>query len=102
MPNADEAPRGHARCLKTILAGTSEALSDAVPLVGMSLDPNERQQVALVASVPLSAERWEPLAEGEIVVLLEGRVIRRLPDANDHGSGTDHASTVPAPSLTSM
>lgn len=33
------------------------------------------QQVALVASVPLTNERWRPLAEGEIVVLREGRVI---------------------------
>jgi glutamine amidotransferase len=31
-------------------------------------------EVALVASVPLSDEPWRPLAEGEIVVLREGRV----------------------------
>ena len=35
------------------------------------------QEVALVASVPLSGEAWAPLAEGEIVVLRDGRVIRR-------------------------
>lgn len=33
------------------------------------------QQVALVASVPLTAEAWRPLAEGEVIVLREGRVI---------------------------
>jgi len=33
------------------------------------------QQVALVASVPLTAEAWRPLAEGEVIVLHEGRVI---------------------------
>lgn len=33
------------------------------------------QQVALVASVPLTGERWRPLAEGEVIVLHAGRVI---------------------------
>jgi predicted glutamine amidotransferase len=33
--------------------------------------------VALLASVPLSRERWESLSEGEIVVLREGRVVQR-------------------------
>ena len=36
---------------------------------------NDAQEVALVASVPLTGERWRPLAEGEIVVLRAGRVI---------------------------
>lgn len=36
------------------------------------------QRVALLASVPLTREGWEPLAEGEIVVLAEGKVIRRV------------------------
>lgn len=33
------------------------------------------QQVALVASVPLTTEAWRPLSEGEVIVLREGRVI---------------------------
>lgn len=33
------------------------------------------QQVALVASVPLTAEAWRPLAEGELIALHEGRVV---------------------------
>jgi glutamine amidotransferase len=37
------------------------------------LDADERQDVALVASVPLTAEPWRPLAEGELVVLRDGR-----------------------------
>lgn len=37
------------------------------------------QEVALLASVPLSAEPWTPLGEGEIVVLHGGRVIGRHP-----------------------
>jgi glutamine amidotransferase len=33
------------------------------------------QEVALVASVPLTSESWRPLAEGELVVLQAGRMI---------------------------
>ena len=50
--------------------------SDA-KLAGVSWAPQEHQHVALLASVPLSDERWEPLREGEIVVLCEGKVVRR-------------------------
>ena len=35
----------------------------------------DAQEVALVASVPLTAEHWRPLAEGEVIVLRGGRVI---------------------------
>lgn len=35
------------------------------------------QQVALVASVPLSSEGWEALTEGEVVALRDGRLVRR-------------------------
>ena len=35
------------------------------------------QEVALVASVPLSNESWLPLAEGEILAVSEGKVIAR-------------------------
>ena len=41
-------------------------------------DGEGRQSVALLASVPLSPERWSPLAEGEVVVLREGRVVQRV------------------------
>jgi predicted glutamine amidotransferase len=33
------------------------------------------QQVVLVASVPLTAERWRPLAEGEVIALRDGHVM---------------------------
>jgi glutamine amidotransferase len=33
------------------------------------------QEVALVASVPLTGERWRPLDEGEVVMVSQGRVI---------------------------
>ena len=36
------------------------------------------QQVTLVASVPLSDEAWQPLAEGELVVLRRGDIVRRV------------------------
>ena len=35
------------------------------------------QGVALIASVPLTDENWEPLAEGEVVALRDGRVCAR-------------------------
>jgi predicted glutamine amidotransferase len=35
---------------------------------------DDAQDVALIASVPLSSERWQPLAEGSLVVLRAGRV----------------------------
>ncbi|HSO38066.1 MAG TPA: class II glutamine amidotransferase [Labilithrix sp.] len=59
-----------------VLSRSCTASSEGAPLVGVALAPEDDQQVALVASVPLSAERWQPLAEGEIVVLREGRVVR--------------------------
>lgn len=39
---------------------------------------SDAQEVALVASVPLSDEPWQPLAAGELVVLRDGRVAARL------------------------
>jgi glutamine amidotransferase len=44
---------------------------------GVSIAHDDQQHVALLASVPLSAERWEPLREGELIVLREGRIVRR-------------------------
>jgi predicted glutamine amidotransferase len=60
------------------LCRSCTAGSDAVQLAGVTIDPEARQEVALVASVPLSDERWTPLAVGEIVVLREGRVMQRI------------------------
>jgi len=60
-----------------VLCRSCTAASDSVPLTGLSIDPRERQQVALVASVPLSPERWEPLEEGEIAILRDGKIIAR-------------------------
>lgn len=45
-------------------------------IAGLAMDPAP-QEVALVASVPLSAEHWEPLAPGEVVVLQHGRIAAR-------------------------
>lgn len=60
-----------------ILCRTCSAAADSGHGPGLSLAPRARQAVALLASVPLSAEHWEPLAEGEIVVLREGLVVER-------------------------
>ena len=64
------APGLHVLCRSC--SKTAEAIP---PLAGVSIDPEEHQEVALVASVPLSKEPWRPLAEGEVVVLREGRVL---------------------------
>ena len=60
-----------------VLCRSCSAAVDGVPLAGVSVAHDEEQQVALVASVPLSGEPWEALAEGELVVIREGRVVRR-------------------------
>ena len=37
------------------------------------------QALALVASVPLTDEPWEPISEGEVVALTQGLVRARMP-----------------------
>lgn len=59
------------------------ARSDGVPVPGVSMSQEHEQEVALVASVPLTTERWEALAEGEVIVLREGRVVLRSPPPRD-------------------
>lgn len=56
---------------------TCTGASDGVALAGVSVSHDTEQQVAIVASVPLSDERWEALGEGELVVLREGRILLR-------------------------
>jgi glutamine amidotransferase len=60
-----------------VLCRSCHQSSGGAKLVGVSIDPEDDQQVALLASVPLSPECWEPLREGEIVVLREGSIVRR-------------------------
>jgi glutamine amidotransferase len=60
-----------------VLCRSCTARSDHLPLGGVSVAPEDDQHVALVASVPLSDEPWEPLAEGEMVVLRGGRLVQR-------------------------
>jgi predicted glutamine amidotransferase len=54
----------------------------AEPESGVTIHHEEQraddgQEMALVASVPVTAGHWSPLAEGEIVVLSAGRLIER-------------------------
>ena len=46
-------------------------------LAGLVIAPANEQEIALVASVPLSDEPWQPLLEGEVVVLREGKLNAR-------------------------
>ena len=56
--------------------------ADGVPIAGVSIAHGEEQEIALIASVPLSGEAWVPFREGEIVILREGRVTHHPhPDA---------------------
>jgi glutamine amidotransferase len=38
------------------------------------------QELALVASVPLTEEPWEPIGEGEVIALTQGMVWARMPN----------------------
>lgn len=42
---------------------------------GLRIVATEEQHVVLIASVPLTSERWEPLAEGEVIVAREGVLV---------------------------
>ena len=46
---------------------------DASPRAGVVTGAGgPRQEITLIASVPLNAERWMPLAEGEVIVVKDG------------------------------
>jgi predicted glutamine amidotransferase len=38
---------------------------------------DDGQEMALFASVPVTADHWSPLAEGEIVVVSDGKLVER-------------------------
>ena len=38
----------------------------------------ERQKIAMAASVPITAENWEPLDDGTVVVMRKGKVVAKL------------------------
>jgi len=66
--------------LHVLCRACTEAERDDSPAMAELQIPRARdQQVALVASVPLSDEPWQPLVEGEVVVLREGRLVARQP-----------------------
>jgi glutamine amidotransferase len=73
-----------------LLCRSCSESSDAAELTDRSLSP-EDQEVALLASVPLTDERWEPLGDGEIVVLREGRLVKR----HTHGVVAAAARSLP-------
>jgi glutamine amidotransferase len=51
----------------------------ALRIPGLGVKPGTgEQQVQLVASVPLSDEDWEPLDEGELVVVSDGAILTRV------------------------
>ena len=67
-----------------VLCRRCSVTADGVELAGISVDHHPEQQVALVASVPLSREGWAALTEGEVVALRDGQIVRRIAAAT-HG-----------------
>lgn len=70
--NGEISPPGlywlHRQCArKDLLAETS----------GVSVT-SSKQDVILVASVPLTAEAWEPLREGEVIAVSKGKIAARI------------------------
>lgn len=61
-----------------LLCRRCAANADGVELAGITIGAHAEQEVALVASVPLSSESWEPLREGEVVVLRAGKLEARV------------------------
>ncbi|HEY5946751.1 MAG TPA: class II glutamine amidotransferase [Kofleriaceae bacterium] len=61
-----------------VLCRRCSADSDGVELAGITVEHHAEQHVALIASVPLSNEGWQPLAEGEVVAVREGQLVRRI------------------------
>jgi len=65
---------------------------------GLAVASSTSQDVVLVASVPLSDEAWQPLDEGEIVVLASGqRVARATADGTLHFMDPNPPSQRPVP-----
>lgn len=55
------------------------------------------QQVVLIASVPLTGEKWRPFAEGELVAVSAGRVVGTDLPERDHEFGSDRRRPDPRP-----
>lgn len=60
-----------------VLCRTCRPGAEPLDVAGLSIPPEHEQQVALLASVPLSDEPWEALHEGELIVLREGKIVHR-------------------------
>lgn len=58
-----------------LLCRSCEVTPGPIEIPGLAI-ASETQNVVLAASVPLTGEGWTPLAEGEVVAVREGEVIR--------------------------
>jgi len=54
---------------------------------GLSIHATE-QDITLFASVPLTDEAWEPLAEGEVIAVREGRIVATREATDGYRSST--------------
>lgn len=51
---------------------------------GLRIEATQEQHVVLVASVPLTGERWEPLGEGELIVARDGVLVPDASTSHEH------------------
>ena len=60
------------------LCRSCKATPKPMHTLGLSITTEaESQDIALIASVPLTEEEWQPLEQGEILVLEKGFIVQR-------------------------
>jgi predicted glutamine amidotransferase len=71
-----------------LLARECAVDADGLMQAGVRVEAGgDGQKIVLLASVPLSGEGWRPLAEGEVIVVKDGRIVGRAADRHPAGSG---------------
>jgi glutamine amidotransferase len=61
------------------LCRTCSQKIDPTPIAGLRFQHmSEKQEVLLIASVPLSNENWIPLAENELLTIMNGRIVELI------------------------
>ena len=71
-------PGLHWLCRECSRANDPGLPGDAFSVTDTSSEDTEMQRVILVASVPLTNEPWEAMAEGEMLAARKGRVVARV------------------------
>lgn len=78
QPDGEIRPPGLYRLCRTCEKQIKHAHMDHLDIEGLDLGfTTDNQDVMLIASVPLTDEHWIPFAEGELVVMREGVIVKR-------------------------